>query len=392
MKQETNNEMDLLLRRLARRDGPAAPGAGDHLDADELNAYTENVLPAAARARYTEHLTECARCRELVVQLSAAAGVLVAANTVKVAEPSALKRFLASLFSPMVLRYAAPALGLIVVAAIGIGVLRRQRSSELVTQIQQNSPAPVQISKDEPTAKNYYDNSPQRGLNKPAEKNKSTEPAPAPNSAPAVTVTATPAPQATPQTVDQIAVASEPPPPAKDAPKPAAPREEKQQEAVRVETTQRAAVESATPAVQSSADKARSYRDDEATDQAAGRNAPARRRGSAAAAPPSTGVGGLAKLGENDAAKTRKTESKEKSDSDSRKEPAETRSVAGRTFRKDRGMWIDTAYNSGSTTNLTRGSEQFRALVADEPAIKTIADQLDGEIIVVWKGRAYRIR
>jgi hypothetical protein len=66
--------------------------------------------------------------------------------------------------------------------------------------------------------------------------------------------------------------------------------------------------------------------------------------------------------------------------------------VAGRTFRKDRGMWIDTAYNSGSTTNLTRGSEQFRALVADEPAIKTIADQLDGEIIVVWKGRAYRIR
>ena len=29
--------------------------------------------------------------------------------------------------------------------------------------------------------------------------------------------------------------------------------------------------------------------------------------------------------------------------------------------------------------------------VADEPAVKTIADQLDGEIVVVWKGRAYRI-
>jgi hypothetical protein len=42
--------------------------------------------------------------------------------------------------------------------------------------------------------------------------------------------------------------------------------------------------------------------------------------------------------------------------------------------------------------NLTRGSEQYRALVADEPAIKNIADQLDGEIVVVWKGRAYRIR
>jgi hypothetical protein len=31
-------------------------------------------------------------------------------------------------------------------------------------------------------------------------------------------------------------------------------------------------------------------------------------------------------------------------------------------------------------------------LIADEPAIKTIADQLDGEIIVVWKSRTYRIQ
>ena len=42
--------------------------------------------------------------------------------------------------------------------------------------------------------------------------------------------------------------------------------------------------------------------------------------------------------------------------------------------------------------NLTRGSERYRALIADEPEIKQIADQLDGEFIVVWKGRAYRIR
>jgi hypothetical protein len=41
---------------------------------------------------------------------------------------------------------------------------------------------------------------------------------------------------------------------------------------------------------------------------------------------------------------------------------------------------------------MARGSEQFRALVADEPEIKKIAEQLDGEVIVVWKGRAYRIR
>ncbi|HEX6285174.1 MAG TPA: hypothetical protein VFZ71_09880, partial [Pyrinomonadaceae bacterium] len=78
---------------------------------------------------------------------------------------------------------------------------------------------------------------------------------------------------------------------------------------------------------------------------------------------------------------------------ESDKDESETRSVAGRRFRKERGIWTDTAYDSATATvNVARGSEQFRALVADEPGIKTIAEQLDGEVIVVWKGRAYRIR
>jgi len=72
---------------------------------------------------------------------------------------------------------------------------------------------------------------------------------------------------------------------------------------------------------------------------------------------------------------------------------SETRSVAGRRFRKQGGVWVDTAYNAPrATMDLKRGSEPYRTLIADEPEIKTIADQLDGEIIVLWKGRAYRIQ
>jgi hypothetical protein len=71
---------------------------------------------------------------------------------------------------------------------------------------------------------------------------------------------------------------------------------------------------------------------------------------------------------------------------------ASTRTVAGRRFRKQGGVWIDTAYDSSkNVVTVTRNSEQYRGLVGDEPAIKTIADTLDGEIIVVWKGRTYRI-
>jgi hypothetical protein len=39
-----------------------------------------------------------------------------------------------------------------------------------------------------------------------------------------------------------------------------------------------------------------------------------------------------------------------------------------------------------------RGTDAYRALVADIPELGRIAEQLPGEIVVVVKGRAYRIR
>src|SRR6185295_15573793 len=109
MKPEPNNDIDLLLRQLSRRNGapvsaPAREMEEQHLDADELNSYVANALPAAARARYTAHLADCSSCRKLVVELSAAQGPVLSQQGTFVAAPSGLKSFLASLFSPMVLR------------------------------------------------------------------------------------------------------------------------------------------------------------------------------------------------------------------------------------------------------------------------------------------------
>ncbi len=75
-----------------------------------------------------------------------------------------------------------------------------------------------------------------------------------------------------------------------------------------------------------------------------------------------------------------------------KKDESEVRSVSGHKFRKEDGVWVDSSYSSQGTVNVSRGSEQYRALIADEPGIKTIAEQLDGEIVLVWKGRAYRIK
>src|SRR5688572_22594181 len=121
MRPERNNDIDLLLRQLSRRNGvPVSESEQQHLDADELNSFVANALPAAARARYTEHLADCSSCRKLVAQLSASHGLLPVQQSEGSVAPSGLKSFLASLFSPMVLRFAVPALGLIVIAAIGV--------------------------------------------------------------------------------------------------------------------------------------------------------------------------------------------------------------------------------------------------------------------------------
>jgi hypothetical protein len=71
----------------------------------------------------------------------------------------------------------------------------------------------------------------------------------------------------------------------------------------------------------------------------------------------------------------------------------ETRTAAGRRFRREGGAWVDVNYRSSmSSTGVRRGTEAFRALVADHPEIGRVAEQLGGEVVVVVRGRAYRIR
>jgi len=373
MRQETNNEIDLLLRRLSRRQGATAP-AGDHLDADELSSYAENALPAAARTRYTDHLAECSRCREHVVQLSSAAGVVVAEEPSHVAAASGLRKFLASLFTPMVLRYAVPALGLVVVAVIGLTVFRRGQvssSPEMVaTSRKAETPAVAQETKPQD---NYTFAQPDKSSASPAPEPRrgriEAEP-PAPVAAPAANTPADASKEAPVAKTESTTVATAAAPPA--APKPAETTDEARKQDAEAQKKLAQERPTATPQAES-AERQRDFQ--------AGAVAPAgvaaTRRAAKRADSAEDKAGGAPmplKLGEKD------------------RDDGETRTVAGRRFRKQRGMWVDTAYAGAATTDFTRGSEQYRGLVADEPEIKKIADQLDGQIIVVWKGRAYRIR
>jgi hypothetical protein len=380
MRQETNNEMELLLRRLARQQETSA--SGDHLDADELSSYAENALPPAARARYTEHLAECTRCRDLVVQLSSSAGVVVAQETAKVSAPSALRKFLASLFSPLVLRYAVPALGLIVVAAIGFMVSRKEGSSNspiadvrykqpdqglVASQPQQPSVSP------EKQSSGFYDS--RETVNKSATASDSAAPSatPATNAAPVSPVTT----DASKDTETQARKVDEEreQPAAKEAepPKPAAPVSDVKKLEPQGRT-QQAAEQTVTVTNDPAAEKAKT--ENRGVGDFAVASPMARKRAEAGS---SIGTAAAKTMPQRDDA------------ADNDKNEAETRTVAGRRFRKQGSVWIDTAYNSQSLTELRRGSEQYRGLVGDEPEIRQIADHLDGQIIVIWKGKAYKI-
>ena len=381
MKQETNNEIDLLLRRLSRRQGVPASDAdlridADHLDADELSSYAENVLPAAARARYTEHLAECLRCRELVVQLSGSVSVVAAKETL--AAPSGLRKFLASLLSPMVLRYAVPALGLIVAAAIGIVVLNSNRSTSFVAEMDRSKQPVPAAAPNQETSQPMADKQAARQFHSPTAtpesvtNSQSKTAPPPPNAAPVVgSVRVEPKTEVEAQKADDQTVANPTPTAA-----PAAPKAAETTDVMRVEAEGRKPTPQTRGATGNEVAKERSD---------VGATTEKQKANDFSAASPATAAPSDARAQRG---RTLQMTGAPENDAD-----GVIRSVGGRRFRKQSGVWVDTAYDSGSAVvDIARNSEQYRALIADEPTIKTIAEQLAGPVVVVWKRQTYRIR
>ncbi|HJQ32889.1 MAG TPA: hypothetical protein VJ866_11945 [Pyrinomonadaceae bacterium] len=72
---------------------------------------------------------------------------------------------------------------------------------------------------------------------------------------------------------------------------------------------------------------------------------------------------------------------------------AEARSAAGHRFVRKDGAWYDVNYKPAMpSTGVRRGTEGFRALVADLPEVGRAAEQLSGEFFIVIRGRAYHVR
>lgn len=392
MNEGTNNEIDLLLRKLGRLErsaqlSDAATLADEgHLDADELNAYAEDSLPVAARAVYTEHLADCVKCRRLVAQLSLTSGATVPQEQPASKRPSPFRTFLRNLLSPLTWRYAIPTLAAIAILAVAVVVLRRQPTRELVAQnpgpivgqsVQSAEKAVTEPTNKQDSAVDQLQTSTKQ-TDAVARKSKDIPQAPVEKDTEASgDDSRRQGGEAKKEEAAERAAAQPPPAP---APMTAAPPKT-------AVTGNAVASSEVAQAKKQPANEPQAAREE---DQSAARVADKKSEADTVTRAPARDVRALGGAGRLRGDLSAGAVARARNEKENAEE--ETRNIAGHRFRKQGNSWVDVDYSSGrSTVNISRGSEQYRALVADEPGIRTIAEELDGEVIVVWKSRAYRI-
>lgn len=440
MKPEFDREIDALLRgqknapRGAEARAPSVEAA--HMDADELSAYAEGALPPSTRSRYTAHLADCERCRRVFTSVALASGAVVAAekNAAREAvaanaaaagtrsaaaeagrESKGATGWLAWLLSPRALRYAVPVLA-VALAGVVAYVTLRSRQEERVTaarsdaETQQRpsavepnngaqqsaeppnvstattaagentnagvvtnsatSAAPQPVARDAQTSGPVADASTQQ----PAPVNEITTDAlsasrPAHNEiTPAGAATTTAAPSAAPA-APKVSEAERAEARDEDAREIAATKKESDNYS---RNTQRRSTADETPGDAANETRARQLPQTTSRRDAAGASRARGREAGALSA-------GSRRRGEDPAVGSDESR-------------VETRAVAGYSFRRQDGAWVDARLSASTAASVVRrGSERFRTLAADFPELNQITSQLSGTVVVSLGGRAYRI-
>jgi len=388
------------MRRFATDPGRAHKSS--HLDADEMSAFAEGVLPPAARAQYVSHLADCDQCRKQVSSLAIAAGAVtrVEQTAADKIERRKLWQILAAFFAVPVLRYAAFGAMLLIVAGVAFIALRpRTGPRELVADSKQQEPVTA--------------------VKPPADRNGSLNPE--------VATTRSASASQSPATSDQNpkrdeardAESTAPPlQPMKETALPADKPEKKAEESTVAqkpgyapappgETQGLARPQSGTGGVVTMSDSRKEAANkvpaaDRERDMAkdSGRSDDASRTTSQPAIAmrrvqdekqkgPSRNMDNV-QANAQSANEVRAEPPKTSRGVTSTEDSPQTRSVGGHKFRRQGNSWIDQKFKSSMTLrSISRGSDEFAAL---DSGVRSIAQQIGGEVIVVSKGKAYLIK
>ena len=369
MELEFDKEIDALLRKAHP---PGAAPAGGHLDADIISAFAEGAVPAAAHKAYTAHFADCDRCRKALSQvalLNEPRGEKVMTTTAAAAPAARPIQTAVPWYRPL---FRTPGL------AVAMGVLVVAFAGVLVYLVTKRSPVADSTVAMEQRVSNANAAIPYAGIDTNTNTNDATAAPQTATSALTNTISNatrsanssanTPAGAATRNlpvggaTVDGLAAPA--PPPAAESSS-SLPINGRRLESLPLEK----------PKDESMADTAERLRDDKVTT----RSEVLAESDNRAAAMAKRAPGGPYRA---------QSQNQAQLNNQAGAAPV-TRRVGGKTFRNTDGAWYDSAYHGQPTTNVARGTDQFNKL---DSGLRSIANELTGVVVVVWKDKAFRIQ
>lgn len=359
MEFEFDKEIDAILRKA--RGGESVILNNSHLDADEIAAFAENALPEKSKPLYTKHLADCDRCRRIlsnIISLNSEAENVPAfvATTEIQTVPSApwYRKF----FAFPNLAYSLGALLLVFGGLIGFIALQSLKSGE----ISQMNDKPFE-SKSAPvanTASNTMATSNATIATNSTMANTSVNSNSAAVSAPNSATNSTANTATSNSSVKQNSPSKEK---LEDKTKKAdeyycqdcgsGEEEATPQPTVEVESKDAVTTRNLPNPVK------KVQRDDDN------------------------------KVEKNSDSAVRETPKPKLSSPNSGATTTETQTVSGKTFNRRNNVWIDSQYKGQSTTNITRGTDDYKKLDSD---LRQTVERLGGTVVIVWKAKAYRIQ
>ena len=397
MEFEFDKEIDFLLRQTARSEtafNETIPDSrfqilnANHLDADEISAFAENATPEKIRQNYVLHLADCERCRKslssLIVLNGAAESAIIHAQKPLTAATSAPKiPWYRQFFAAPKLAYS---LGALIVVFAGIGIFTiLQNDNSKNSQVSQISERQIgggkgMSSDGDAATREIYGN--RMSSNTAASNTSAKSSDMTANSA----NSATPSAPLMPANSNAMAVRRE----ADRTPKPETETDKLMSKASKPSELTGSVSAGAPPPPPNSAsnnfslDGADEKQPANLSQSSGTQNQTAQNqtqimpdtRSVQRAPMPSAKM----RKQENEDAELKKPV-KDKSD--------ETTTVGGKNFTRAGNVWIDAAYRGQTTTNVSRGTKEYKKL---DSGLRGIAENLGGTVIVVWKEKAYRIQ
>lgn len=380
MEVDFDKEIDALMRSSGGgRTITISEFAAPHLGVDELNAFAENTLPDAARRGYMTHLADCDGCRKTLsslISMNAEAEPVSAVSSIPAIIAETSVPWYKSLFAVQNLAYGMGALVIAFAGFLGYMVLQNTgmgSGEATISQVaeQRQASGPMASESDifaANTTSNAAGSSSVANANAgtAVSANKQEQPAELAKGNPANTIVGEDLSIATERsdrtvTIDGITTAP-PPPPA------AAPM-------TRPETKE----------VMSEADKAK---DDSQMSEL--KVLKQQDQMPSAGNMPNTQAGPSRNVQRDNRASGEREMAKKRAAIPALGRIASpSKTVGGKNFSRRENVWYDSAYSGQATTNVRRGTEDYRKL---DSGLRSIAESLNGIVVVVWRSKAYRIQ